>query len=178
MQGELGTWAFGVFWLQWAVSVPCVDYFVLDMSLGESVLDAIIISLIFTMEAFTVAGYAYAISAVNDPVLEVVVTGIVYPVLSMVIKEVAFTGIVRDADAGAGLAEDDAPENGSLIATVSTTEALLEIANKVAIAKISNLYTFVVTVMLSLGIEVAAKALVMRWRKLGERFPCQPRQIL
>ena len=162
--GNLGMWAFAVWWLQWCVSILVSDVVQVERPVLDALRNATMFSTVFLLIAASVSGYIYVLSTVSG-VAQVTLTGCVYPTISWGLKEVLFKVVSEENDKDAGLSENDDVESGTFITIVVFTEALLELANKVAIARITSTYGFAGTMALSFVIEVMGKAAVLWWHR-------------
>ena len=99
--GNLGMWAFAVFWLGWWVSIFVSNLVQNGTSMLEALRTATLVSTVFLVSAAAVSGYIYVVSTVTG-VAQVVLTGFVYPAISWGIKEVMFKVISEAEDKSAG----------------------------------------------------------------------------
>ena len=90
-------------------------------------------------------------------------TGILYPILTWIVREMFYKVISPKRDEMAGIAATDDVEKGGYIHYVINVTAAVHLANKVSIAQLSSLPEFVGAVVLGLVIEVMSKAAVMCW---------------
>ena len=107
--------------------------------------------------------YSYIVQAVTDSFLLVLLTGVLYPVIAWGLKEAWFKVVAPQQDEIEGLSEADDVEAGVFISVVTLASAVLQFPNKIAIAQLSSPAAFAASNVLSLAMEVVAKAAVLCW---------------
>ena len=162
--GNLGMWAFGVYWLGWWLGVFVDVWFWSGQPVQNALWDAALIATFFLIGVSSLSGYIYVLSTVGG-VAQLALTGCVYPTIAYCVQEVSASWHSVDADKGAGLSENDDVERGTFISVVVCNAAYVQLVNKVAIAQITSTYDFIGTMALSFAIEVLGKATVMWWHR-------------
>ena len=162
--GNLGMWSFAVWWLAWWVAIGLKNVFHDGVPVLRALFHGALYATVFLACAASVSGYIFVVSTVSG-VAQVVLTGVAYPTIAHVLKELWFKVISQEMDRTSGVTENDDVENGTFISTVLMTETFLELANKIAIAQIARTDEFAGTMATSFVIEVLGKAAVMWWFK-------------
>ena len=165
--GDLGLWSFGVVALGFFLAVFASDIINLGWSVSDSLYNATLVVVVLCAYLPLSSGYVYVVSSISDPWLILGLTGVLYPGVSYIIKEISFGELTQanNKDQGIDEADEDSTERGNFIDIVLFVECTLELPNKLAMARLATRGGFASSIVTALVIEVAVKVGVMWWHR-------------
>ena len=116
--GKLGLWSFGIFALSWFCGIFLNDLVIYGTTLMRAIEDALTISILFTLIAATCIFYSFVSSTIVDPIMELVVFGVAYPILSYAIQEFSYEFQSTAQDKLLKLGESSRLEKGTFLFVV------------------------------------------------------------
>ena len=119
-----------------------------------------------TIDAFrSLAPDVSATSTIQNPLLEMIVAGLVYPLFAHSLKELGWELVAPSHDARLGIKEADDPEAGIYIPCLLGIQAALEVPNKYIIVSITSESGFLFSTVTSLAVEVVSSFASMYWHR-------------